>query len=444
MNTLYPFQQAGIDHLVSRDNTMLNDEQGLGKTIQAIGALNHWRGKSETEFHTLVVCPASLRLNWFRELNRWLAKPAKIFTNTTTTDILPITDILITSYGMGAEMGINTQLLQMQFDLVIFDEAHYLKNGTAKTTRFFLGFFRKNYQRAIALTGTPVKNRPIELYTLCKSLSPETIAPYLDKLSFGRRFCKAWQAPWGWDYRGASNLDDLNARLKKGFMLRRTKAEVLPDLPPRTYQIVSMERNTVTDEIFCRQKFVDWETLRKDVELGGNANIGLFSEIRQELIKEKMKACLAHIDDLLEYNDKLILFTYHRITAQMLKEGLNWKQEGHDRSRKECNPVVVQGGMSDKKKQDAIDAFQNDPKCRIIICQMIAGGIGITLTAASTVVFVESSWCPADIAQAVDRSHRIGQDKPVLAQFLVVQDTIEEFVLATALEKVKIIQGITK
>ncbi len=433
MNTLLPFQKEAVEKISQRKRTLLADEQGLGKTIQAICVLNNWRWKNPTG-RTVIVCPAGLRQNWVNELSEWLDQQADIFTVRTTKDIIPGKfDILITSYELINYIGIEVQLKKFKYHTAIFDEVHMLQNGGTKRTQFYLGHFMKNYDRAIGLSGTPMTNSTINLYPVLRAWAPEIITPYLTKLDFGRKYCGAYfDSLNGWIYKGNTHSNELHNKLvNSGFMIRRLKQDVLKELPPRIYQLIGLDPTICDANIYEYQKEIDWDDLHKKINLGKDVNFSMFSNMRRELAFYKLESSYKFITDSLVENKKIVVFAYHREIVKALAD--KFKPEGAQ---------MVIGGMSDAQKQVAIDNFQNDQKSRIFVAQIKAGGVGITLTSASLVIFVEASWCPADILQAIDRLHRIGQDKPVVAQFLVIQNTIEHFVLSTAIKKIKHIKEV--
>lgn len=446
-----PFQKAGIEWCVARDVSLIADEPGLGKTIQAIGVANHFRLSTNRVPSILVVCPASVKIYWQRKFAEWA-----IFKHTTyivegREDIIPTWDnIIIINYDLLAgqtkkkdkikgqkDKNILSELSKeigtMDFDIGIIDEGHMLANPKSKRTIAVLGkkmgFIHKCVKQ-IFLTGTPVLSKPIELFPILMSVSPETIAPYDSYWKFARRFCGAYQGKWGWVVTGSSNEADLNRRLRSTIMIRRLKKEVLKELPDKQYQVIPFDLDKNTKKILIQEEIIDKEDLVKQKFTG--FEVGDLAKLRHEMAKAKLPACIKFIKETMEGGThKLVIFAHHKVIIAGLEKALS-----------KYNPVKLTGDTPKAARQAAIDDFQSDDSIRIFLGNIQAAGIGITLTAASHVIFVESSWVPGEIEQAVDRCHRIGQTKSVLAQFLVVRDSIDEHMLNRIVTKEKVIDKI--
>jgi SWI/SNF-related matrix-associated actin-dependent regulator 1 of chromatin subfamily A len=373
----------------------------------------------------LVVCPATLKTNWEREIEKWSTTPVSFSVAQGRKFVFDHdANVHIINYDIVNAATLSTML--PRYDLVVYDEMHYCKNPKSQRSKNTLGaggvITRGNYH--VGLSGTPM-NKPVELFPIIKALSPESVDG-MDYWRYARRYCAMKETPWGKDVNGASNLADLQRRLRSHFMIRRLKCDVLKELPERRYQIIELGSNKETEKILKLEKNIDTAPF-----LGGNLKgyeIGEIAALRKQLTLAKLSQCLDHIKNLLESVDKLVVFAHHKSVIDQMMEALE-----------KYNPVRVTGDTSQKKRQHAVDSFQEDESVRVFIGNIQAAGVGITLTAASNVVFVESSWVPGEIAQAVDRCHRIGQKNSVLAQFLVVEGSIDSAVLSTALRKVKVI-----
>jgi SWI/SNF-related matrix-associated actin-dependent regulator 1 of chromatin subfamily A len=426
-----PYQRAGIHYICNRAVTLLADEQGLGKTIQAIGAWNELHPK-----HTLVICPASVKWNWAREFSWWGLGDPKCHVQQGRKGY-PLNRSAVTIVNYDVLDALHEELTDKPWDMVILDEAHFLKNSKAKRTQAALGYrtrqgIVKGAKHVVLLTGTPVPNRPIEFWPMLTRLAPDVIAPFTKYFDFGRRFCNAYQGPFGWDMTGSSNEEELNRRLRSSIMVRRLKADVLTDLPDKQYQIIPFEADATARRLIKNEsKIVDMEDLQKTGKPKG-MQVGELAELRHKLALVKLPLCLTHICDLLDGGvDKIVVFAHHAAVIDALMDGL-----------KDYLPVKLDGRIGAVEKQRAVDTFQNNKDCRVFVGQMQAAGVGITLTAASNVVFVESSWVSGDIAQAVDRCHRIGQKDSVLAQFLVIRGSLEEYMLRTVVDKQHVINSV--
>lgn len=413
-----PFQIAGIEQIIKRNsNILLGDEMGLGKSIQGIGTINVLNPNK-----TIIVVPASLKLNWKRELNKWLIHDKSI-SIVNPGDFWPKkADIIIINYDILSRYA--KELEYMYFDLILLDEAHYIKNTStkrAKATHDLRGKLK------IALTGTPISNRPAELFSILHFLDPQR---WNNFYKYAVRYCAAKRTRFGLDTSGASNLDELQRILRETVMIRRLKSEVLTELPPKTRELILIEQ----DEELARLVKKEREIINGLYDLNGvhrTAEI-IFSEmarVRHEEAIAKMPYTLNHIREIQDQGvKKLVIFAHHRDVVDLLMEGLA-----------QYNPVKVTGSDSQDNRQAAVDRFQNDPECLIFVGNIKAAGVGLTLTASSHVIFTEMDWVPANINQAEDRCHRIGQHDNVLVQHLVVDGSIDAEMAHRIVEKQNVI-----
>lgn len=425
---LLPFQVKGVEKMACQRHTLLGDEMGLGKTVQVIGLINALNLRK-----ICIVCPASVKYNWFRMLNEWLTtKRAIQILNKKIDMIEPYTEIIIVNYDILIHSNIHSQITKLRFDLVAADEAHYLKNMKTERTKAVLstGGLVHCANRTVMMTGTPVLNRPIELYPVLKVLSPKTIAPYSDYFKYARHFCDGWQDGFSFNVSGASNCAELNQRLRFGYMIRRTTEEVQSELPPKRYQLFFVEQTKGVKPLLSQ---ID-EFTRKDVHY---QNLGLdggsLATLRRETANQKLEVCLDHIRDCVESSGKLVIFAYHHDVIKRLEKELI-----------DFCPVTLDGTKSQGARNEAIRRFTEDQECRVFIGQIQAAGQGIDglQKVASNVLFVEWSWVPGEVEQAAKRVHRMGQTKPVLIQFLVWANSVEEHMMKVTLEKVEVIQEI--
>jgi SWI/SNF-related matrix-associated actin-dependent regulator 1 of chromatin subfamily A len=429
------YQKAGIAFALARPSTLLADEMGLGKTIQAIGLIN----ASPEIRRVLIVCPASLKLNWAKEIKKWRTRPL-------ATEIINGGEcrwprgegIVILNYELLTkyEAAINAR----PFDLLVLDEAHYTKNEKAQRTKLAHAI---PATRRLYLTGTPILNRPVELFPLISALAPERWNKK-SFFSFAKRYCDAKQVQagnrWVWDFSGASNLPELQKVLRESVMVRRLKKDVLTELPPKRRAIVELEADASIKAIAAREKAKwaeqkimiaqaraarDMAALLDDKEaywqaaenLRGAANAAFeeMSAVRHECALAKAPLAAKFIVEQLEGStDKIVVFAHHVDVLEIAMRDLA-----------AYNPVLLMGGMTAEAKQGSVDRFQTDPKCRVFVGGITAAGVGLTLTASSHVVFMELDWVPANISQAEDRTHRIGQTNSVLVQHLVIEDSLD-------------------
>jgi SWI/SNF-related matrix-associated actin-dependent regulator 1 of chromatin subfamily A len=450
--SFFEYQKSGIEFALERANTLFSDEMGLGKSVQAIGVIN----ASPTIRRVLVICPASLKLMWGRELHQWLTRPM-------TVEIVngkgwAEGDITIINYDLLDKH--QEALKAKKFDLKVIDEAHYCKNPKAQRTPLALTISAK---RSLLLTGTPILNRPIELYPLLTVLdsnrwgtldfSKKWIFTSKEFWSFAKRYCNAKRSSGGWDFSGNANLLELQTILRATCMVRRLKKDVLPQLPPKTRGIIEIfgdqaARKAVAHESSELERHQGkWSAARSRVAAlreGDNreayeaavqslrdvARVAFrdISRIRHEMAVSKIPSVIEFVKLQLEDNDnKIVLFSYHRDVANGLIHGLT-----------DFNPVQLMGGMSMDEKQQSVDAFQNDANCRIFVGNIKAAGVGLTLTASSHVIFAELDWVPAIMSQAEDRLHRIGQRDNVLVQHLVLEGSLDARMAQRCIEKQRI------
>ncbi len=424
----FPFQKAGISYIVKRPpeikGVLLTDDMGLGKTIQGIGVYN-----TVPEIKTcLIICPATLKLNWKREFEKWAVKPVKV--GVADSKICPLPEhgynIVITNYESVGKT--NAKLSSIQWDLLIIDEAHYLKN--MKTVRY-QSIFATNSEKykpiqskkLILATGTPIVNCPAELWPLVSAVDPEkwnqkTYWYYM------RRYCNVSNNGYGMNYKGAGTDDKLNELqdiLRQRCMIRRLKKDVLTELPPKIRQVVEIEWDENDDAVvmaignereFNRHKSGSDDAIELAVKaelakasdsddeyknaieaIGERVKIAFeeMAKVRHDTAVAKIPYCIEYIETLLESGQKIIIMAHHHDVIHAFAK--KWPLES----------VSIYGETKLDDRQKAVDRFQTDENCKLAICSIKAAGVGITLTAASTVVFVELDWVPGNITQAEDR-----------------------------------------
>jgi SWI/SNF-related matrix-associated actin-dependent regulator 1 of chromatin subfamily A len=409
-----PFQKAGVAFAADRPAVMIADEPGLGKTIQTLGLIN-----LDNSIRTvMLVCPASLKLNWGLEAAKWLVSGCTLSieeskgTGRVTVTGAGTVRIYVANYEALRD---REDLQAIKADLLVVDEAHFVKNQKAQRTQA-VRKVAQSARRKVLLTGTPIVNRPVELFSLLAMLDP---ARYGEKafFAFAKRYCDAKQVYAGskgyvWDFTGSSNLDELQDQLRSTLMVRRLKADVLKELPAKRRQIVVLpaskrtaDKRTATHlaEIEAAKAAVEAASLLDDADAYAEAVSALrkcmaiaFDELsaeRHAAALAKVPAAVAHIKGVLEDNNqKLVVFAHHQDVIEKLTDELA-----------EFGVVTVTGQTKIDDRQAAVVRFQNDPSCRLFIGNMQAAGVGLTLTAASHVCFVELAWECSTISQAEDR-----------------------------------------
>lgn len=435
---LFPHQVAGVSWLANNPRCGLFDAPGLGKTAMAIKALDARAVK-----RALVVVPTVVAHNWQREIRIWSPGRSTQIIASRGARFDPSASVIIMTHGMLLEEDIVRQI--RGFDAVILDEAHLFRNPTAKRTRiFYLGAEAVCRRTAVCwlLTGTPMPNNPTELWCMLAGLAPERLRGVGGKLmSYSRfrdEFCSYVPSGFGNGIKitGVRNAADLRARLK-GFALARKLEEAI-DLPPLRWGTVTLD-GALSGSYVAHTSIASGWHLGKDQHYesaqeifeGVQRDVG-FSEWRHKCGLAKLAPAAELVRNELESGmHKIVLVAYHLdVIGGLADELANF------------GVVTITGNTSPKGRQDAVDNFQNDPKIRVAVVQITAGGLGVTLTAASDVAFVEWSPVPADNAQAAKRLHRIGQSKSVLVRFFSLAGSVDEVLVDILARKTQMIEEV--
>lgn len=435
-----PYQRAGIAFASSRNSVLIADDMGLGKTAQAIGTVN-----MSDAAHILIVCPASLTKNWAREIGKFDSRGLSVGF-ATTKEVDTDTNYTITTYDVFSRDTLSAkELLRRNWDILILDEAHYCKNSKAARTKRILGGRDEaglQARRRIYLTGTPIMARPIELFPLLNSLVPGEFGNYF---GYAKRYCGGKEGRFGLDVSGATNLDELQTRLRSTVMIRRMKADVLTELPEKRRQIIDFPADSTEAKAALKAEVKAVEARSRAQAAiaaakkgGGDATAEMMGGLRSALAeitkarhdtaRAKLPLCIDHIREAAESTGKVIIFAHHRDIVDALTAGLS-----------DLGVVSITGATPTDARQGIVDEFQNNPDTRVFIGNIQAAGVGLTLTAASTVIFTELDWTPAAMAQAEDRAHRIGQKSAVLVQYLVLEGSIDHNMLRTLENKQSVI-----
>lgn len=425
---LYDYQKTGRDFLIRTPRALLADDMGLGKTATAIVAAAELNLKN-----ILVICPASVKYNWVKEINLWHPGANTHVVEGRGAKINPAPGWTIINYDLLATKKIFLQLINKHYDLLVLDEAHFLKNNRAKRTKcvYFPKGLKDRADRVWLLTGTPVLNRPVELYSHLKALTPERLNHYTSYLEYCKRYCNAYENRWGWDVSGASNLEELS-KILDGFMLRRMKEDVLTELPNKIFQTIYLTASDKIKKLITKEREV-YQKESKEYER--ESILGALATCRRESGLAKVHLVTDHIENVLENKQKAVVFAYHRDVISSIME-----------SCRAYKPVAITGNTPARKRQEAVEVFKMDPECRLFVGQIEAAGTGIDglQDVCDTVLFAELSWVPGQMRQAIDRCHRIGQKNAVLVQFLVVAGSIDEEMARALGEKEKVIDEIVR
>lgn len=423
---LYPFQNEGLSFIESKNGRVLiGDEMGLGKTIQALAWLYHKKA-----FPAVIVVPASLKINWKKEITECgLKVPVQILSGKTPEPINTNQKILIINYDILESWTAELQKLNLK--TLIIDESHYCKNIKAKRTKA-IRQLAKGIDNIIALTGTPIVNRPAEFFPVLNLLRPEIFSNFWN---FTKEYCgRVQKTIWKkgkdgiprpltiWDFSGSTNTEKLHRLLTETVMIRRLKSEVLPDLPAKVRSIIPIA--TISDEYRkAEEDFIGWLKKKKGEKVAKKA---VFAEalvkiekLKQLAVEDKLKSSIDWIKDFLESGEKLVVFATHKnVIDKLIKTFKNIA-------------VKVDGSVTGEKRNKAVKKFNGDDSVRLFIGNIKAAGIGLNLhTACSNVCFLEIGWTPADHDQAEDRVHRIGQEaESINIWYLLTTGSIEENII---------------
>jgi SWI/SNF-related matrix-associated actin-dependent regulator 1 of chromatin subfamily A len=420
----YPYQFKGIYGIEkTRGRALVADDMGLGKSLQALG----WTALYPERRPVLIVCPATLKFNWQNEINTHLSKDSIMLSGKKPYKF-PQHEYVIINYDI-LEAWVPEILKHIKPQIVICDEFHYCKSRKAQRTKATIKLSKK-VSHFIGLTGTPIDNRPVELFPQLKAIDKDLFPSFWD---FGLSYCAAEMKFGRWEFKGASKSKELHKILSTKVMIRRKKSEVLTELPDKTrtalpLSICMKEYNKAEVDLIGWLKKVDPLKAARAKNAEALAKIGYLKRLAA---KGKVKEVIKWVENFLENTDeKLILFAIHHEVLDALRDAFG------------PAAVMLTGKTSAPGRRDAVDRFQNDPKIRIFIGGLKAAGVGLTLTAASTVAMVELGWTPAEHLQAEDRAHRIGQKNAVNCYYFLAQGTIEEPICDMIQAKQKVIEQV--
>lgn len=440
---LFPYQRTGAAWLAQPGNKLLADEQRVGKAVQAVQACNYILAQNP-----LIVCDANARFNWEREFRIWAVEDIETTVVLSGDTKIPMTGRVIVNYDLVRSPKIHKQLMRRHNDLLILDESQRLANPGAKRTRAVFGpkgdgggGLVSTAERVWALSGTPARNHPGELYPLLRACFPDLLrrdGRIISYWSFVGRYCLTIETNFGTKIVGGKNASELRALLS-GVMLRRTRQEVRPELPPLRFGDVVLPPGDLIKEIREMEAGPEGDALRKALADSNDPLLALESAsssapaLRRLLGQAKVGPVAELVADELQKGEgKIVLFAYHRAVVEGLRDKLA-----------EFGPCVYYGGMSPKAKQASIDAFMQDPSRRVYIGQIEASSTSINLSAADDILFVESSWVPTDNEQAACRCLDITKSgRDVCVRFCSVAGSMDEAIQAAARKKLEMLTAI--
>lgn len=419
-NTLFDYQKHGVHYMSNVIKCINADDMGLGKTLQALATIDQLKASM-----VLVVCPNTLKLNWYAETLKWLQIEATVLGGGSKKHV-DGEGIYIVNYESVWDR--KTKSLKKEFEcdwkVTIFDEAHRLKSRKANQTK---ACKKIRSERTYLLTGTPIENRPDEVWSLLNMLYPKTFNSYW---RFVEQWCSMKDTYIGrgkpiQTITGCSDAKGLNDLLLP-IMLRRRKEDVLNELPEKIHMNIPVELSKADRKIYDEVE-ADLISQLPSGEIVATPNVLTQSiRLRQIAISHKLldtelnKLKSAKIEALMDFiednkdSHKIVVFTQFRAAIEVIKH------------RYKGRILEIHGGIKQEQRAKNIEKFQNDETCRVMLCTIQAAGTGITLTAADTVVFLDKHYNPQINKQCEDRCYRIGQKNLVRVVSIIAQNTIEQ------------------
>ena len=417
-------QKEAIEKLVRNKKFILADDMGLGKTTSTIIAALETGAKK-----ILIVCPASLKINWQREIENYSSRSVYISEGkkfSTEHDFVIVNyDILKNFHDIKDKE--KSEIMKINFDLVIMDEAHMISNPQAQRTKIANDIASKS-ERVWLLSGTPMTSRPMNYYNLLNLVDSPVAANWM---AYAKRYCNGFQFSVGkrkvWNVTGASNLEELRERTQT-HILRRLKEEVL-DLPEKIITPVYLRLKSKDYEELMGEYF-DWYDSRPEESSSLTIQFSKLMKVRKVIAQEKINNTIELAENIIEQGKKVIIFTNFTDTLNIIYNHFG-KQA-----------VYLDGSCSKFHRQNAVDEFQTNDKIRVFVGNLKAAGVGITLTSAEAVIMNDLSFVPAEHSQAEDRSHRIGQKNSTSVYYPLFENTIEGAIYDILNRKKKIISTV--
>lgn len=473
---LFGFQEADVEYILSHKDTLLAEDAGLGKSAIMITALNHMKPK-----RVLIICPAIAKYNWMlKEWPKWNCLADLSIDVAEAQKAWPETDVIIVNYDILERF--KKQIDAVEWDVLICDESHRIKNSEAKRTKFVLGGTikttkdkatimgaapsrRRGFYKVKAIpagkrifaTATPM-NRPKDLWTVCEAFDPKGLGANWDY--FHRRYCSMMKTPFGIDINGADNLEELGAKMRTAFMVRHVPSEVI-DLPPLReelfvlppVQLVKKEEEAFVDDnmaaLLAFASATGAEVSATDTRAGKTKLLGMvgaaiignvsqigkpefkplfteFAKLREQTGLAKVPSVIEYLSDKIDNDNPIVIFAYHRSVIKLLLEAYP-------------DAAYVMGGMPSRERAEQVSKFE-DGKTNVFIGNLDAAGEAITLTRAAYIAFAEQDWRATAMIQARKRIHRITQDRPCLAEHLCAAESCDYYIATTMFGKMAHIQ----
>lgn len=452
---LFEFQKEGVRKMLNMEsNILLADSMGLGKTPQGSMYLRY----KENSLPAIIICPASLKLNWQKEIKHWAGLKSYVINGKTpeylSEEFIKKYPVWIINYDiLGSEnkdekleeqkrkeyckendlkykkktlkvYGWCDTIIEKNFKTIICDEAQALGESTTIRTRAVSQICEGlPKSKKIMISGTPYETRTSQFYSLLHIIDPEE---FNNEWKYKYRYCDPVKTFFGWKFDGLSNAEELHNRISK-FMIRRLKEDVLKDLPPKIRSVIPLQ---ITDNE--RKIYIETDKELEDAIMNKETNIlSKMAKLKQVAFQVKKNSAIQFIKDYIENVGKLVVFIWHIESYNILMKEF------------EKIAVGINGGVSIQDRNKAVDEFQNNPKIKLFVGQIKSAGTGLTLTASSCTVFLEFGMTAPQHLQAEDRVHRIGQKADsVLAQYLILEDSIEQDCMNTLNKRAKHLEAV--
>ena len=417
-------QKLAIEKLAGSKRFILADDMGLGKTTSTIIAALETGAKK-----TLIICPASLKINWQREIENYTDRSVYIAEGkhfSTEHDFVIVNyDILKNFYDLKDKE--NSLITKSNFELIIIDEAHYIQNGQAQRTKL-VNSFVKSVDKLWLLTGTPMTSRPMNYYNLLFLIESPVAQNWM---AYAIRYCQGYQFKAGnrkiWNVSGASNLEELRDRTSRQ-VLRRLKTEVL-DLPDKIISPIYLRLKSKLYEGLMGE-YYDWYKNKKEESSSLTVQFSKLMKVRQVIAEEKINDTIELAQNIIDQDKKVIIFTNFTDTLQKIHSHFG------------IQSVYLDGSCTKPQRQYAVDQFQENDKIKVFVGNLRAAGVGITLTAGEAVIMNDLSFVPSDHDQAQDRAYRYGQKNSVSVYYPIFENTIEGVIYDMLSKKKNIIDTV--
>lgn len=449
--SLLGYQKSGVDYISKFQNVLIADEPGLGKTIECLSAINYIRNINSV----LVICPAIMKYQWMKEAKKWLIRDFSV-NILNDNDALP--NFAITNYESTKKYF--NKLTSRTWDLLILDESHYIKSRDAQRTRNIIGYYKTEIttqedgsitetkvwvkglvnfvKRRWLVTGTPIMNHPFELLQQLKVINHPLVSTRDAFNSFKEEYCvlNDRRNKYGvYSIKGYKNLSKLQKELRATGMLRRSKENVLPDLPKKMLEVYVLDPNTLSKEELEEQEYMikniktNWDVVSGTVK-GSLAEFDQIMKARHKASVKKIPMVIDLIEKYLEEEQKIVIFAHFRDVIDQLYN--HFKDIA----------VVVTGDTSIPKREEAKELFEKNDNIQLYIGSIMAMGVGISIKGSSMAVFADVEWRPSDLEQAEDRLHGIergGNKDSIMYRYVVIDNSIDAYMVQTINEKRKLI-----